>query len=367
MRLKITYKGFEKQDRAQLKDFINEQITDLKKKLGSLANGDISLRGTIEKNAKHDLYRFSAAMHLPHKMIAAEEEGEDVRDVIRKTFGELERQAQKHKSRLKKEHLWKRKARRKELKSKTLSIETPSPAQKQPIITESADWFDTIKPYLDDLHHFAVHEIAYLRATGDILRDDILPDELVDSVIVLAFERQNEIPENMDIKAWLFKLAIEILDKEVEDSQIRRKHISLDTEIPNEDIDTTIYEFYQPDEMLKVVDLIGVSDTLPQEKKEQAISEQSEAQFAMFGLPKDWRRVAMLRHAVGFPVEQIAAIINMEQAMIEELLSIAARFMVDRTKKSRLPNGVKIERFFELTIKKPLPQSHFEEFQGKFK
>ncbi len=364
MRIQITYKGFEKQDKKALKEKIIEKVTDLEKKLGSLADGDVSIRGTLEKNAKHKLFRFGVTLHLPHKMIAADEEGENITEVISKTFSELDRQAQKHKSRLKKEYLWKRVSRRKKLKSKVLDAQLVG---NQPVMTRSESWFDSIKPHLDDLYHFAVHEITYLQAVGDLVADDMLPDELVDAVIVSAFERQNEKPENLETKAWLYQLAVDILEKEIEESRQRRKAISLQTVIPDEDIDTNIYEFYQPDEVLKVEDLLGVSANIPEVEKSQAMAEQALAQPAMTNLPRNWRRAAMLHHALGFSTAEVASIMRMEQAMVDDLLKLAARFMVDRTTGAEVPEGVQIQRYLELTVKKTLPQSNFDELQGKFK
>lgn len=364
MRTQITYKGFEKQDKKTLKTLINEKFVDLEKKLGSLSDGDVSIRGTLEKNIKHKLFRFGATLHLPHKTIAAEEEGENVTEVVSKTFSELDRQAQKHKSRLKKEHLWKRVSRRKKLKSKV--FEALSVAD-QSVISNSENWFDSIKSQLDDLYHFAVHEITYLQAVGDLSSDDMLPDELVDAVIVSAFERQQEKPENLDANAWLFQLAIAILDKEIEESRQRRKQISLETVIPDEDIDTSIYEFYQPDEVLKLVDLIGLSEAMPESEKDQALAEQILAQPAMTSLPRNWRRAAMLHYSLGFSTTQVAAIMNMEQTEIDNLLKLANRFMADRTSSTEVPEGVQLQRYLEVTIKKTLPQSNYDELQGKFK
>ncbi len=364
MRIQITYKGFEKQDKKALKEKIIEKVTDLEKKLGSLAGGDVSIRGTLEKNAKHKLFRFGVTLHLPHKMIAADEEGENITEVISKTFSELDRQAQKHKSRLKKEHLWKRVSRRKKLKSKMFDSHAVG---NQSIITNSESWFDSIKPHLDDLYHFAVHEITYLQAIGDLVADDMLPDELVDAVLVSAFEQQNEKPENLETKAWLYQLAIDILDKEIEESRQRRKQISLETVIPDEDIDTNIYEFYQPDEVLKLGDLIGVSESVPESEKDQAMVEQTLAQPAMSSLPRDWRRAAMLHYGLGFSLAQVAAIMRMEQAAVEDLLKLAVRFMADRTSGIEVPEGIQLQRYLEVSVKKTLPQSNFNELQGKFK
>ncbi len=364
MRIQIAYKGLEKKDKKAFKPLINEKTADLEKRLGTFANGDVSLRGTLEKNSKHNLYRFGATLHLPHKIIAAEEEADNAHEAISKTFEELDRQAQRYKSRVKNEHLWKRTRRRKQLKNKF--IEATGGSSSQPIIQSSADWFESIRPSLDDLYHFAMHEITYLQALGDLMPDDILPDELVDAVLVTAFEQQERKPEKLDTRAWLLQLAIEQLEKEVEESLERRKAISTETVIPDEDIDTNLYEFYQPDEVLKLIDLIGVSDAVPEAERAAALAEQEAALPALSDLPRDWRRAAILHYTMGLPVEDVATVMKIDRDRIEELLSLAERYIADRTRSNELPEGARIARVLEVSIRQTLTETSLDEFRNKF-
>ncbi len=382
MRIHISYQGLEKQNKKTLNTFIHEQADKLEEKLGSLADHDVSLKGTFQKHGKHQLFRFGATLHLLHKIVAADEDGEDAHVVIRKVFEELERQAQRYKSRLKNEHMWKRKARRKtldtyqnvesgtdagaeaETSTQTTSAET-APQSTRKTTGETAAWFDKIRPYLDDLYDFAVREITYLQATDDLRPDDLLPDELVDSVVVSSYEKQAEKPDDMDIRAWLHQLAIDILDEQTAKSQEQRKAISLETVIPDEDIDTDLYEFYQPDDVLKLEDLIGAPETLPEVEASQVLAEQAQAQPAIAHLPRTWRRAALLRHASQFSVPEVAAIMRLDQAMIEDLLHTTARFLTERTDRTGLTSGVKIERV--LTIRRMVtPTSFVDELQQKF-
>jgi len=378
MRIHISYQGLEKQNKKTLNTLIRERADKLEEKLGSLADHDPSLKGTFQKHGKHQLFRFGATLHLLHKIIAADEDGEDAHVVIRKVFEELERQAQRYKSRLKNEHMWKRKARRKTLdtypkvESDTETrAEAETTTQKTSTETDArtamkpAGWFDEIKPYLDDLYDFAVREITYLQATDDLRPDDLLPDELVDAVVVSSYEKRGEKPEDMDIRAWLHQLAIDILDEQTAKSHELRKAISLETVIPDEDIDTDLYEFYQPDDVLKLEDLIGAPETLPEVEASQVLAEQAQAQPAIAHLPRTWRRAALLRHASQFSVSEVAAIMRLDQAIIEDLLHTTARFLTERTDRTGLTSGVKIERV--LTIRRKItPASFVEGLRQKF-
>lgn len=366
MRVHINYQGLEKQSKKSLNAFIGEQVDRLGTKLGSLSDHDVSLRGTLQKHGKHRLFRFGSTLHLLHKTIAAEEEGEDAHVVIRHAFEELERQALKYKSRLKNEHMWKRTARRKQLIEKMPETVEPVRPAKPVKTAAKVNWFDEIKPVLDDLYDFAVREITYLQADDELRPDDLMPDELVDSVVVSSYEKQTEKPGNMDTSAWLHQIAINILDDEIAQSHERRKNISTETVIPDDDIDTNLFEFYQPDEVLKLEDLIESPEELPEAEASQLLVEQREAQSALSHLPHTWRRAALLRYASGFQVDQIAAIMRVEKAVIEDLLDTATRFLAERVDRSGLADSVHIERLLRVR-RKAVPSSFHDELQSKFK
>jgi len=366
MKLQITYKGFDKNDKKNLKKFIAEKAGDLEHKLGDLIRTDTTLRGTLEKHQKIPLYRLGLTLHLPKKDIAGEEENEDVREVINKVFSELERQGQKYKSRLKNHHLWKRKARRKQLTTLPLSDAASQPvAIDQKTQQQASDWFDSIRDYLDDLYDFSVREITYLQAIDDLTPADILPDELVDETIVTAFEKQDDKPQDFDTKSWLFKLALDILDQAVQESQQNRQAISLETTVPEDDIDTQIYEFYQPEEVLKLEDLIPV----PSEPAvtEENIAQQRELQSSLVKLPKNWRRASILHNQLGFSVPQIAAILALETAVVESLLNMTEQFISDHAAQKSQGVGFSVKTVLHSVKKSNYRPDLFTELEHKFK
>jgi len=346
MRIHISYQGVDKALKKSIRQLVRELADKLEGKLGTLAGHDASLKGTLQKhNHKKDLYRFGANLHLLHRIISADEEGSEPAVLVRKVFDELERQAMRYKSRLRNEHEWKRKARRKPLADIAAAAGESASAQGgETMISDPADWFRQIQPCLDDLYDFARREITYLQATDDLRPDDIQPDELVDAVLVASWDRRGDKPADLDLRAWLHQLAIDLLDEEVEASQQRRLAISTEEVIEDEDIDTDLYEFYQPDEVLKVEDLIGVPEKLPEIEAKQVLLEQRQAQPALAQLPRSWRRAALLHHGAGFPLPVVASILRREVAAIEELLSIVARFLAERTDSVALPGGARIER-----------------------
>jgi len=369
MRLHVSYQGLDKAEKKSLKPLIREQAERLEHKLGPLAEKDASIKATLQKhNQKKDLYRFGATLHLLHKIISADEEGSEPTVLVRKVFDELERQALRYKSRLKNEHTWKRKRRRQRLERTAGTGQLQAgqgTGEAKTAGDDPAEWFRLVQAHLDDLYDFARREITYLQAMDDLRPDDILPDELVDAVLVASWEQRANKPEDLDLRAWLHQLAIDQLEREVEQSRQRRLAVSTEEVIEDEDIDTDLYEFYQPDEVLKVEDLIGVPEQLPEIEARQVLLEQQRAQPAVAQLPPAWRRAALLHHAAGFEPEVVAAILRQELAVVRQLLSMAEQFLAARTVSADLPAGVRIERVFEL---RPIacPPQLVEEQQQKF-
>ena len=367
MRIHISYQGLTKPEKKTLKQLINELAGQLENRLGRLAEKDVSLKGTMQKhNKKKDLYRFGAHLHLPHRILSADEEGEDPMALVRKVFDELERQAQRYKSRLRNEQEWKRKTRRKPLTFTATADTGPTAESGTAAATETpAQWFDQISPWLDDLYDFARREITYLQAVDDLRPNDILPDELVDAVLVTSWDRRNEKPDDLDLRAWLHQLAIDLLDEEVEKSRQRRLAISTEEVIEDEDIDTDLYEFYQPDEVLKVEDLIGVPENLPEVEAKQTLLEQQRAQPAVAQLPANWRRAALLHHGAGFELPVVARILRVEVPVVEYHLQVTAHFLADRTRAADLPEGVRPEHVWRI-VPESCPEDLREEQQTKF-
>ncbi len=367
MKIQITYKGFDKKDKKDLKKFIAEKASELEHKLGDLIRTDTCLRGTLEKHNKIPLVRLGLTLHLPKKDIAAEEEGEENREIIAKVFDELERQGQKYKSRLKNHHLWKRKSRRRQLSfqlAEMTSQQAAAPAGEQEK-QQASGWFDVIRPHLNSLYDFARREITYLQTSHELTPADILPDELIDETIVMAFENRHEKPENLSDKGWLFKLALDILDREIEKNRQRQQTASLETVIPEEDIDTEIYEFYQPDEVLKLEDLIAVSAETPEAATVQ--TEQQTLHGSLSRLPRNWRRARILYDTVGFEPTEIAAIMAMETAAVESLLAMAEQFIADHAQQTGRFVSFSVTAAMQSVVKTDYSSELLSELEQKFK
>ncbi len=353
----VSYRNIDKQEKKKLQELVSELVQDLEEKLGRLARKNPSLRGAIQKHGSRQLYRVGLSLHVPGRTLAAHEEGEAAENVIRKGFKELERLVARHKSLIKNEHLWKRKQRRRALKA----VPGKAAGKREPI-TRPPSWFAVIEPYLNDLYRLARREITYLQASGDLLPSDLTPEELVDTVVVLSFEKQNEKPEGMEIKPWLYKLALTQLEEEIRQSRDSREALRLEEKVTihegaTSDDESWLYDFYQPDEVLSLEDLVAYPDDLPPEEIAALAEGQKHAQPALTAMPRSWRRTLWLLHGEKIEPEQVALILDTPVAALEQISQQVETFLRGRLADKGLVEWVTTEKSLTLLFHVPSDQN----------
>ena len=86
-----------------------EELTDrLEDKLRHFPQDTVSFHVLFDENGAHKLYRIAVTCHVPGRTVAAHEESHDPGATIRKAFAEIERQLERHKAMLRREHLRRR-------------------------------------------------------------------------------------------------------------------------------------------------------------------------------------------------------------------------------------------------------------------
>jgi len=98
--------------RGHVRQLLEELLGRLEHKLRHFPEDAVSVRVVFEENGSRTLSRASLTCHVPGHTIAAHEEQRDAGAAIRGVFAEVERQLEKQKARLRREHLRKRIASR---------------------------------------------------------------------------------------------------------------------------------------------------------------------------------------------------------------------------------------------------------------
>ena len=113
--------------KAHVRNLLEELIGRLEDKLAHFPNDAVSLHVVFEENGTHQLYRTSLTCHVPGHTVAAHEERRDAGLSIREAFAEVERQLEKQKALLRREHL-RRTSRRRQPSARFEGRETPREA-----------------------------------------------------------------------------------------------------------------------------------------------------------------------------------------------------------------------------------------------
>ena len=94
--------------------------------------------------------------------------------------------------------------------------------------------FELVSPHVKWLDHFIGHLIRYSEAMGEIVRDELTPEEVLDAALTQAYRDflTGHAPE--DFKSWLTRIAVDRLDDEINRlaSERERAPVHLEEDIP---------------------------------------------------------------------------------------------------------------------------------------
>jgi RNA polymerase sigma factor (sigma-70 family) len=263
-------------------------------------------------------------LEVPGKTLAAQEEGHPLEPAIRGAFAEIERQLEDHKASLRQERFWKRLARREEIRQRK-AAEPSSEEEKR------ESFFPLVRPHLHRLGHFVRHVIAYAEATGDLIPGELAAEDVVDETLVRAYHEFLKEPARGEIRSWLIQLATDQLAADIKRLKSwRERTVRVEEDIPEtppaREVSTLgdeIMDFYQPDEDLKLEDVIpGLEVPTPEQIVETKELRQC-VKAALAAMPNEWRRVLLLRYLRGLTGPELAEAVGRPEPEIDRTLEYA--------------------------------------------
>ncbi len=104
--MRHTFIGKNLEVTPELRAFFEAKMAKLERLLPTFSDHLVSLHASVEQNLKRGDYSTSLSLHFPQQTLHAEEQGRDVKGVIRSAFDEITRQVDRFKSKLRREHRW---------------------------------------------------------------------------------------------------------------------------------------------------------------------------------------------------------------------------------------------------------------------
>jgi RNA polymerase sigma factor (sigma-70 family) len=196
-------------------------------------------------------------------------------------------------------------------------------------------FFAFVEPYLPGLTDFVGHELASAEAVGDLARGAISTVDLVDSVLLEASGQFSKDLPPTAVRAWLTTLALRRLETEIaraRDERDRTVHVEEHvTATPPEENAITlgdeILDYYQPDEDLKLEDLIPSLEGPTPEEEAELDDVRAVIRASLRRMPDQLRRVIVLHHMQGLTIHEVSAATGKSELELHKLLQDARRYL----------------------------------------
>lgn len=287
----------------------------------------VQLHIVLERSSHRSyLYRVALRLTVPGGFITSQKTGESPTVAAKSAFDELERQLIEHLERMRGEDEWRRKERREQLhRLKAAASERPP--------KEREVFRKALRPHLPTIRRFVRFELSHLQARGELKPDQITVDEVIDEALARTFRERDERSDPDRIVSRVLKSATDVLTEEAAQSRKRARRLSLEGPPPRApddiSIDETIFDFYQPDDLLKVEDLVAAPSPDPEELVSEREIQHGLASI-IASMPNIWRRAFILARVQGMPLPTVAHVLGSSETQVREWLERANTFLKAR-------------------------------------
>ncbi len=334
MRTRLSFKHGSSADHEALTRLIDEWAgRHLEPMLNKFGFANARMNAMVEKRAKGTArYRVKLHLHVPpKKILVAKADGNDLITITHSALEHIRHELRKHIDRIRHQELYKRKERRKRLheqKARAAALQTETAAQADSMT-------EALRPRLERVIR---RELAYLRAQGDLPPDYPTVQDVLDEVMLTVKADWCDSDIDGSLYPRMLKAMHEILDHEVDASRVYGQALSLertpekDAEDQAEDmVGEEIGEFWQPDEALRLEDVIADSEARDPEQEREEIERAAEALpyllELMRTLPIDWRRALLLHDVDGVTVEELAICFAQPAETVRNWIGSASAFL----------------------------------------
>jgi RNA polymerase sigma factor (sigma-70 family) len=319
MQWDLRFKGLDEE--ARIARILARWRSKLERQVQRFASDRVSLRGLVERHSNKRRFRVMLLLSVPGRMIVAKEEGASLEPVVKEAFTEVLRQLAKHQAMLRREPLWKRRERR-EAATLAATIKTV------PLEERDRDaLLDVLGSRLDIVSRFAAHEIAARLAAGDLFPGQVSVEDVVDAVVLEAAQRFAERPKDLPLDRWLMKLVLDQVEREVRRTRDEGGALRLEEASAMPGSEDGLFDFYQPDEVVRLEDVVPVSALPTPEQVVERQDLQRTINQMLAHLPKQWRLALVLHEVEGCSIAETAHVLGITEANAKEALDSARAFL----------------------------------------
>src|SRR5450755_42016 len=296
---------------ADLEKQTQHQLEKLSKHLQVFRPELVHVKGIVEENSAREGFVVSLNLRLPSGQMAAQEKSATATAAIRAAFDALIEQLKRHKQVLRSKHKWIRRRGAGHSGAGTVPFED-TVAVIRPETVSSLDIASYIDINLPRLQRFVERQIVYRESLGELLPDQVTPEDVVAEAIATALGDELEKPERIKIEPWLYRLSSEAIDRMAASDDgggvvpLERGHGTQNVLASDE----ARLQFHQPDERLLEEDTIADDHAGNPEEMTARGELIAVVQLALHDAHRPDRVVFILYAVEGFTEEEIATITN---------------------------------------------------------
>lgn len=333
----VVFNGLEADAKADLEKYWARKLPRLHKLLAShppdLRDIWLSVR-RHQQGPQRSWYEVRAVIHLPTGTLAATAEDKAPEAAIDQAADKLAASIRRHNELARKDFVFKRKRRRR------ADLNAFGPLlQEDAAGGRREDFFRLLRPQLRFLRDHARRELKVLELEESLHRREVTVDDLLDQVLLLAWQRFADRPRNMPLDLWLTQLLHEALEQWAR--QEPRPHASMD-ERPEQALPDAgrlgdeKHEKEWWDELPPFAETVTLEDLIPDRDgsapwDELEAEEQRDRLLSLLRELPAAQRQAFLLHALdGYDTAEIAMLQDRPESQVKADVEAARRTLRDR-------------------------------------
>ena len=272
----------------------------------------------------------SLNLSLPSGNITAEESGPTAVAAIKGAFQELLKQITKHKELLRSDNFRGARKLKRNGNGDVQKFDESLAAVHAPRAS-GADIHTYVNANLPRLERFVERELRYRETTGQVRPGLITREEVVDEVIARALGEEEEKPELLSLERWLYRLAIQGIQRLATQNDDALPSIRLEQSTRQQNVrgsDEPVLQYHQPDETMNGE--ATIADTRIATPEQIAYTDEMVrmVEDALLKAPKEAREAFMLFAVEGFSLREIAAVTDRKPQQVEQSIANAREFLI---------------------------------------
>ena len=301
----------------------SHHIAKLKKRVQVYRPELVHLHGIVDQNSSsRGEMMISLNLRLPSGQLAAQESGPTAVAAMKRAFAELMKQLSKHKDQLRGAHY-------RRTRKITTPMEVPfeeTLAAVHPAMASGDDVSSYINANLKKLERFINREIRYRSSAGLIEPDQVTREEILDEAVATALGEDEEKPELLSLERWMYRLALQALDRIARDGEPDGTAVPLEVSARKQNVrasDEPELQYHQPDETLTRESVIA--DRRIATPEEIAYSDEMIAliEQSLRSAGREDREAFILHALEGFTLEEIAMTTDRPQEKVKASVQAA--------------------------------------------